>query len=112
MMRFDGSEIAQSIERDRRLRRGGGDRTRVMTAAVIWCAVVAAPVLVWLLSRSGGYKRQPDARPNGPGLGADGGAIRGPDERGVAGGVALRPHGGARLCAGGLTAPSRTVWSV
>ena len=38
-----------------------------MTVAVIWCAVMAAPVLAWLMFRSGGYKRQPDARPTGPG---------------------------------------------
>ena len=39
-----------------------------MTAAVlIWAAVVFGPVLAWLLFRRGGYKRQPDARPTGPG---------------------------------------------
>jgi hypothetical protein len=33
---------------------------------VIWCAMVAAPLLIWLLFRSGGYKRRPLDAPPGP----------------------------------------------
>ena len=39
-----------------------------MTLAVlIWVLAVFGPVLAWLLFRGGGYKRQPDPRPTGPG---------------------------------------------
>ena len=38
-----------------------------MIVLLLWCAAVFGPVLAWLLFRSGGYKRQPDARPDGPG---------------------------------------------
>jgi hypothetical protein len=27
--------------------------------AIVWCAVLVSPVLIWLLFRSGGYKRRP-----------------------------------------------------
>jgi hypothetical protein len=38
-----------------------------VTAAVLaWCAIVAAPFLIWLVFRGGGYKRQPLAAPPGP----------------------------------------------
>jgi hypothetical protein len=35
-------------------------------ALAIWGAILALPVLVWLLFRSGGYKRQPLDAPPGP----------------------------------------------
>ena len=34
--------------------------------AILWCAVLVAPVLIWLLFRSGGYKRRPLDAPPGP----------------------------------------------
>jgi len=38
----------------------------MMVGFVIWAALFAAPFLVWLLFRSGGYKRSPlDAPPGG-----------------------------------------------
>jgi hypothetical protein len=37
-----------------------------MIGFVIWCAIVVAPVLIWLLFRSGGYKRRPLDAPPGP----------------------------------------------
>jgi hypothetical protein len=39
-----------------------------MIVVVIWFLIVAVPLIVWLLFRSGGYKRTPlDAPPPGPG---------------------------------------------
>jgi hypothetical protein len=35
-------------------------------ALAIWGAILALPVLVWLLFRRGGYKRQPLDAPPGP----------------------------------------------
>ena len=32
----------------------------------IWCGVIAAPLLIWLIFRSGGYKRRPLDAPPGP----------------------------------------------
>ena len=37
-----------------------------MTGFLIWCGVIALPVLVWLLFRTGGYKRTPLDEPPGP----------------------------------------------
>jgi hypothetical protein len=37
-----------------------------MTGFMIWLAVIAATVLVWVVFRSGGYKRQPLDAPPGP----------------------------------------------
>jgi hypothetical protein len=37
-----------------------------MIPVLIWCGIVAVPVLIWLLFRSGGYKRQPLDTPPGP----------------------------------------------
>ena len=30
-----------------------------MTGFLIWCGVIALPLLIWLLFRTGGYKRMP-----------------------------------------------------
>ena len=38
-----------------------------MTALLLWAAIVFGPVLAWLMFRSGGYKRVPAPRPEGPG---------------------------------------------
>ena len=38
-----------------------------MIPFLIWCLIVGAPVLIWLLFRSGGYKRRPLDAPPGPG---------------------------------------------
>ena len=38
-----------------------------MTALLIWADVAFGPVLAWMLFRSGGYKRIPAPRPEGPG---------------------------------------------
>jgi hypothetical protein len=37
-----------------------------MTVFLIWCGAIALPVLVWLLFRTGGYKRTPLDAPPGP----------------------------------------------
>jgi hypothetical protein len=37
-----------------------------MIPFLIWCVIVGAPVLIWLLFRSGGYKRRPLEAPPGP----------------------------------------------
>jgi hypothetical protein len=38
-----------------------------MIPFLIWCGIVAVPVLVWALFRRGGYKRRPLETPPGPG---------------------------------------------
>lgn len=38
-----------------------------MISVAIWAALVFGPALAWLLFRSGGYKRVPAQRPDGPG---------------------------------------------
>jgi hypothetical protein len=37
-----------------------------MIGILIWCGMVAAPALIWLLFRRGGYKRLPLDAPPGP----------------------------------------------
>jgi hypothetical protein len=37
-----------------------------MIGFAIWCAILASPLLIWLLFRSGGYKRRPLDAPPGP----------------------------------------------
>jgi hypothetical protein len=37
-----------------------------MIPFIIWGAMIAIPLLIWLLFRSGGYKRQPLDAPPGP----------------------------------------------
>ena len=37
-----------------------------MTGFLIWCGVIALPVLIWFLFRAGGYKREPLDAPPGP----------------------------------------------
>jgi hypothetical protein len=37
-----------------------------MIPFLIWCAAIATPVLIWLVFRSGGYKRRPLDAPPGP----------------------------------------------
>jgi hypothetical protein len=38
-----------------------------MDALLIWPVIMFGPILAWLLSRSGGYKRRPEEQPSGPG---------------------------------------------
>jgi len=38
-----------------------------MNPFLIWCGIVAIPVLIWLFFRRGGYKRRPLDKPPGPG---------------------------------------------
>jgi hypothetical protein len=37
-----------------------------MFAFLVWCLIVGAPIIIWLLFRSGGYKRRPLETPPGP----------------------------------------------
>jgi hypothetical protein len=37
-----------------------------MFAFLVWCIIVAAPLLIWLIFRGGGYKRRPLDAPPGP----------------------------------------------
>lgn len=38
-----------------------------MAVLLIWAVIMFGPILAWLLFRSGGYKRQPEEQPSGPG---------------------------------------------
>lgn len=38
-----------------------------MAVLLIWAVITSGPILMWLVFRGGGYKRQPGEQPQGPG---------------------------------------------